>query len=338
MRRISLILILFFISAYLATSVSANVSTNTSSGIGTYYAPHQVKIFVRNGLGSPLEGVNVTATYVESSSPLDWLYSWLGMSTAVSPTNTTLSGTTGTDGAVIFIMMEMLKYHITVQKTGVIDTAVDIYPKDDTYTIYSSAFGESGQWYEHGYNPLEVVTFSAENAEINASYGIINVTYVDLLHNTTQAVIWINRTVISNGTEIFITNYTDTSGGNFTKSLYVVDQRGHSYMLRLNASHGTLGTVYRSGGFSFDSGPMQVGPIPESWHLPLAMICLLFTGMLIPLSRIGTGLLFLCFEGWVWAGVGWLHDAAPLPVIAAALTLSTVLAVAYMLVEKKREG
>lgn len=305
-------------------------------GVGFRYGAHHVKIFARNSLGVPLEGVLVNATFLESSGPLEWLYAWLGLAPSAAPMVETLSGHTGTDGAIDFMMFESLKYHITADKADTISAAMDIYPKDDTYTIFSSPFGGSGQWYEHGYNELEIIGFSAENAEINSTMGLVNVSYTDALGGTSQADVWVNKTTAGNSTEEFVTSFVH-GAGNFTTGLYVPNQRGHSYMVRLNATHSTFGTVYRSGSFAFDSGPINIGPIPESWHLPIALIVLLFTAMLIPLTGANVGLMFLCFEGWVFFGMGWLRDFASPVITGTALVLMTVLVVAFMFIEKKNE-
>lgn len=311
-------------------------ATEAPRGLGIRYPSHNVKFFVRNGLGVPLANVTVTATYMEASGPLDWLYSWLGMSATVTPQNTSLTGHTGTDGALNFMMIEMMKYHV-IAVGDEINVSMDVYPKDDTYTIWSSDFGSS-QWFEHHYNELEVIDFSASSAEVNSSYGVANVTYIDALHETSSAYVWVNRTEAGSPIEYEITNYTDTSGGNFTHSLWIPDPRGHSYIVRLNATHTEFGNVYRVGSFSFDSGPLQVGPIPESWHLPIALSLLLFIGMLIPISGTGPGLLFFCFAAWAFFGIRWLDDLAPRNTTMAAITLATVVTLAYIFKDKLREG
>ncbi len=244
---------------------------------------------------------------------------------------------TGYDGAVDFMMVESVKYHVTVVKAGEINTAIDVYPVDSAYNVWASPFA-TGQWYEQGYNVLVVINFTADSHEVNSSFGVVNFTYLDSLGGTSYAFVWVNKSLgVVNGTELEqeVGNYTAAAGGNFSSSIWILNHRGNSYRIRVNATTTAFGFVYRTGPFSFPPGPLQVGDIPESWHIFIAMVALMMTAMTIPLTGIVPGLWVWCFEGWIWFGIGWLNDLHPNAYIrATALGLATIATLFYTFSQK----
>jgi hypothetical protein len=79
--------------------------------------------------------MNVTTVVVESSSPWAWITDILGIDLGtVAIQNTTLSGTTGDDGAIVFLMVETLQYRVDFTKVSEsISEHNLLYPKEDSY-------------------------------------------------------------------------------------------------------------------------------------------------------------------------------------------------------------
>ncbi|MFA5410016.1 MAG: PKD domain-containing protein, partial [Bacilli bacterium] len=86
--------------------------------------------------GQRLDNVTVTATPLESTGPLAWLYDLFGISGEVDINGTILSGTTGTDGGIVFSMVRTVKYQIdVVDPSRGINTTITTYPHEDEVVI-----------------------------------------------------------------------------------------------------------------------------------------------------------------------------------------------------------
>jgi hypothetical protein len=83
----------------------------------TTYFPHLVRISCMNYLGTPIQDMSVTAVVVESTSPYSWLADIFGINTNQTEiVNTTLKGTTDSEGGIAFMMVENLKYKLDFSK------------------------------------------------------------------------------------------------------------------------------------------------------------------------------------------------------------------------------
>ena len=102
-----------------------------------YIAPHEVRFVVHDIYGAAIPDVAVTAVGWASSmpDPAGWLLELFGINTATTPTNSTMAGTTGTDGSIVFIMFPAYKYNITFTKAGYNIPIQYIWPKEDQYLI-----------------------------------------------------------------------------------------------------------------------------------------------------------------------------------------------------------
>jgi hypothetical protein len=101
-----------------------------------YFTPHKVRFECHDYLGAPIVGMNVSVIGVESSlGSLDWVPYLFGLNLNDTPIlNTTMTATTGSDGSVVFIMIETEKYelHYTYPAKA-IDERRYYYPKEDSY-------------------------------------------------------------------------------------------------------------------------------------------------------------------------------------------------------------
>ena len=101
------------------------------------YPPHSVRFLCIDEYNHPIQNITIRAVYQESSSPLDWLAEWLGLTPNVQINNTTMEATTGLDGSVVFLMVQSVQYRVTVEAPAPLNMTktFDLYPKEDEITI-----------------------------------------------------------------------------------------------------------------------------------------------------------------------------------------------------------
>jgi PKD repeat protein len=114
-----------------AGEIAMNITTIKSS---TYY-PHLVRLTCNDYMGKPISDVTVSAVVTESTAPYSWVTDMFGIDTNQTPvTNTTLIGTTDSDGAIVFLMVEDLKYKLDFSKADEdISQTSYLYPKESEY-------------------------------------------------------------------------------------------------------------------------------------------------------------------------------------------------------------
>ena len=148
----------------LTISSDAGVATTTKSSYivitnavvqNTWWTPHVVQVTVMDTYGQRLAGLNITATYNESSMPEAWVNQLYGIqgTTAGEIVNKSLvlGGTTGSDGTITFTMLGSLKYdiYLTSATYGLDRYHVSAYPKDDMLNIYVTTNGDTVPIYKN---------------------------------------------------------------------------------------------------------------------------------------------------------------------------------------------
>lgn len=102
------------------------------AGSGGVPAVAPTRFVIQTYSGQPLENVNVTATPLESTGPLAWLYDLFGISGDVDINGTVLTGTTDSGGGIVLPLIRSVKYRIdVVDASRGIDTSITIYPQED---------------------------------------------------------------------------------------------------------------------------------------------------------------------------------------------------------------
>ena len=302
------------------------------------YPPHNVRFVVRSAFGAPIEGVTVEATgYETTMGSWSWLLDLLGIDYGKTQVhNQTMTGTTGSDGGIDFMMFEAIKYRVTFYKDGVINTTWEGFPKDEYYTIWAPRFGTS-EWFEHGVNPLEAVNFTVTGTTATEDEATITVYYNDTLKNTTGAAVYLNQT-FTNGTEILVQQYLGGTAATWNHTFNLPgDHRGESYIVRLRAQHETLGNITRDYGVYYKPAPISFG-LPEDLLLYGAMLVMIFTALFFGQSSVGAGCIVFAFEGWLFYWIGWLQDLGSEYVVGTALIIISLVAVLVNVMQRsKRE-
>lgn len=311
----------------------------SASSFTNWAATHYVEFRVRSWTGAPVKNVNITATYVETSGPLDWIYSWAGVPTNVSVQNTTMFGHTGDDGVVTFLMVPSVQYEVIAQKTGEVDESMTVYPQDDYYNIWVGGGANASNMYSSGYNELDVIKFSTNGTEINSTHGRIHVEYIDLLSQTTSATVFVNQStsVGNTTTETTVASYTSTAAGNFTYDFDLAGARDKSYIVRMRSTGTTFTNVSRDYGVTFPPGPITLG-IPEPLLVYAGMFALIFIALCFTRTLPGPATIIIMFFAWIFYFMRWWNNMAPEWVVVTALTFFSILAVVFnvMIRSKKR--
>jgi len=302
------------------------------------YPPHNVRFVVRSAFGAPIEGVTVEATgYETTMGSWAWLFDLLGIDYGKTQVhNQTMTGTTGSDGGIDFMMFEAIKYRVTFYKEGEIDTTWEGFPKDEYYTIWAPRFGTS-EWFEHGVNPLEAVNFTVTGTTATEDEATITVYYNDTLANTTTSAVYLSQT-FTDGTEELIQQYLGGAASTWNHTFTLEgDHRGESYLVHLRAQHGTLGNITRDYGVYFKPAPISFG-LPEDLLLYGAMAVMIFTALFFGQSSVGAGCIVFAFEGWLFYWIGWLQDLGSEYAVGTALIIISVVAVLVNVMQRsKRE-
>ena len=215
------------------TTKAGYITVNGSGGSGGVASLSTVKVrfVILDYVGQRFNNVTVTATPLESTGPWAWLEDLLGIPGEVDVENEVLTGTTGTDGAIVFTMVESVKYRVDITDPAQgISTSITIYPKEDEIPVYiwpatTPPLGETVD-YDLSATPLD-----DENTRLR-------LTYSDALDNTTSVTFYVTT---ENGT--LIHSETKTGDANVTISYEMVNVPGEVYIFGFEARHGTYGVI-----------------------------------------------------------------------------------------------
>lgn len=203
---------------------------DSSSGPSANYIPHPVRFTYVDATGNPITGATVTAIAQESSNPWSWLSSVFGFNTNLTNINTTLSGTTGHDGTLSFLMVETVQYEVhCVKASAGINHTVDIYPKESEYFIRIGSLPSVGANYpSYSLNATTVGTNVVLFGNYSDTSGSTTAAYFVVLNST--------------GSEVHNSSITLTSG---VGSAYfaVNNTKGDQYREGIVAFHSTEGTI-----------------------------------------------------------------------------------------------
>lgn len=302
------------------------------SGPGAYYAPHSVEFRFQDLFGNPVSGATVNATPIETTlGSWEWLEKLYGYSSDVDLRNTTLEGVTGTDGTIAFTMVDTIKYRVTVDdKQRGITKTIEIYPKDDHYTIVVGFLISSTN------RDAEInVTFTT--TEINDTTRLFSVTYADT-GNKTQS---INFTVYAKPTDE-IGNFTLVhseikTGSTANFSYTATNWRNTTYYIGYEATmdDGTKRSEARGYEYHIRRILWDLGLEEDEYHYYtwISIALLILVGTMFSGITVRYGAVFVPMFALLLWYVGWLRFAGDIGILGAAM----VLGVLFYYKEKSRE-
>ena len=288
---------------------------SVSGGAGVYYAAHYVKFEVLEGLyfiyNNPVSDVNVSV-YMENETAM---------------ANGT--GTTGTDGSIVFEMVENVRYTVCFDKASWNEN-LTLYPKDDKYTVYIFKLSFIPTADEDLYGSVDW-NFSTE--EIDSDQRYFNLSYNDTLNETTELNFYIfdvNRTLLYNST------MTDTSVHDFSN--ITTNWTGAIFYVKFNGTHDTYGDLSELKAYDFPEGDYRISLGleeygAEKYYSWIAIGFLFLVGSLFSATNTKFGAVLLPGFAFVFGWMGWLTGTH----LAIALPVCAVIGVLFYMSETEKE-
>ncbi|HHY08642.1 MAG TPA: carboxypeptidase regulatory-like domain-containing protein [Corynebacteriales bacterium] len=266
------------------------------------YPPHSVRFLCIDEYNRPLQNVTIHAVYQESSSPVDWLADWLGISPKVKVNNTAMEGTTGLDGSVVFLMVSSVQYRITVTAPAPLNMTktFDIYPKDDQVTIRFQT--------SPGTDLSAMPAYDLTATETDPSTVRLALTYND----TTNATTHLAFQVYDHATgDLIHTQTFDASKfpGTVSPSYDVSNTNGAMYRFGFTAQNSAHGEISQYKGITLrgDNLLVDLGFEDRTLYQWLAVLLLfLFAGAFSGTNVKQGAILVPLFGGGLFWFIGWL--------------------------------
>jgi len=266
------------------------------------YPQHNVRFLCVDEYNHPLQNVTITAVYQESSGPVSWITDWLGLSQNVHVANSTLQGTTGLDGSVIFLMVQSVQYRMTVAAPAPLNMTktFDLYPKEDQITI---RFVTSP-----GPDLSTMPAYDLTATEINASAVRLALTYND----TTNATTSLTFNVYDHATGDVINTQTfgaSSFPGTVSPTYTVENTKGAMYRFGFEATNTAHGPISQYTGITLkgDNLLVDLGFEDRTLYQWLAVILLfLFAGAFSGTTVKQGAILVPAFGGGLFWFIGWL--------------------------------
>lgn len=264
------------------------------------YAGHQVRFVVQDNFGRPLEGVNITAQAIEASTPWSWITNLLGIESTedMDIQNTTLSGTTGTDGSWTTIMVESVKYRMTFTEEDLgINVVRDLYPKEDEYVIWirlrevvnASAYPDYLVW--------------AEDVDIDTV--AIKMMYHDPGLGTTD----LDYYILDSDGAIVHTHSWSPVTTEYTNHSYNLDNvKGEQYTFGFNATHEDYGEISFWKGITMKGTGLLVdlGFEDSNWYMWISLCIVFIVGGCFHISTVKQGVIVTPLMAGLFWYIGWL--------------------------------
>jgi hypothetical protein len=301
------------------------------------YPPHNVKFTVQTLLGTPIPGVNVTAQGIQQTPSTNIIERLLGINMTTTPINSEImTGTTDTNGEINFMMVEAVKYRISLYKPDVVDQTLEIYPKEDTYPIIISTAG--GPLLPDAGDALRDIRINVTTST-EGDTGHIHIDYNDTTLKTTGLTIQVTQqnTTDSSAPEEVIASHTVANDANVTHTFDLSVYKGQSFFVRLEAEHPDFGTINRDYAVAFKGVRVPLGPLPDGLYIYVAGFGLMLLGGIFGATSATRGVVVIAFAGWLFWGFGWLDDLGLIAPVSLGL-VSTIAVMGVIVTRYKEEG
>lgn len=291
------------------------------------YTPHLVRFIAKDYSGQPLSDIRVYAQGYESTAPDNWIYNILGLDMGTVPmANATLTGSTSSDGSIVFMMLENVQYKVnfTSQAKGV-SQEMTVYPKEDSYLVIlgTSAAGDSNSNWGGG-SALITRNLVANQSGNKLTF---NLTYLDPASQTTSILFWVTD---ANKQPL----YNETYSGAAHNFSYVLDPitHGSTYYYGYRASHPTYGYIAGNSLITTHSrllAPLEYLGWDTSWYMWITVVCLIFFVALFSGTTSIYGTLLFPFWSLFFGFIGWL-DWCPWEFLVGVAVLGTLAFISKM--------
>lgn len=305
------------------TTKAGYITVNGSSGGGgtggsTSLSTVKLRLIVMDYVGQRFDGVTVTATPLESTGPWAWLEDLFGVPGTVDVQNEVLTGTTGSDGGIVFALIESVKYRIDITdpEQG-ISTSITLYPKEDEVPIYI---------WPATTPPLgKTVDYTLTANPINDERTNLQVSYRDGLENTTSITFY-----VKNESGHVIHSETRTRPGNITLTYEMENDPGSVYYFGFEAQHGIYGQITQDQFIRFENNRPMVDF--ADW-IPLWVYNWIAIGLIVSIAAIfgfqtlKFGVVIVPVFALAFTFIGWLNTSIMLTL--CAMTLGVMMYLRY---------
>jgi len=242
--------------------VKSTVSNNPS----IVYIPQQVRFQLVDMNGYFMSGVFVQATPINFTAPDNWTQTLLGITPSVGIRNTTVYGTTASDGSWAAPMLQSFQYQINMTRDSDVNYNFTLYPTslDYKFMIPTGAFVPIT-------TPSNVVAYSLENATIDSTHQFVNMSYNDGSLNTDYLAFNIydlNRTLLQS------TNYTGATANAQNFSVILTCPKGQSFTYGFQANQSAYGWINQSSTITIMS-QIELLPNGPAWITQWVAIALI---------------------------------------------------------------
>ena len=279
------------------------------------YYPHLTRFVLKDIYGNPIPGVLVTVQGYQITASHNWVLEMIGLDLSRTKLDTqSMSGITGSDGSVVFLMLEIVSYDITFSGGPVEGTPTEtLFPKEDSY-LYQLAVVGAGSLFEQG---SSVLTHNLTARGLNYTALQFHGSFNDTTGHTSSGYFWITDT---EGGPIY--NQTVASNNLSVGYTLIPFTPGSMYFFGLNLTNSDYGYINYREVITAPAGrllhPLEDRGIDTEWYKWITIIALvLFVAMFSGITNIYGSLLFP-----IWAlfftFIGWLDWCPPPFVIGVA--------------------
>lgn len=281
-------------------SIQLTPSTETNSNQIVQYQAHQVRIRCLDYNGNPLENVAISAIGVESTiSSYTWITDILGINLDATPIhNTTMNGTTGSDGSAVFLMLESTKYKIdfTSVAASVSQTSY-LYPKEDNYDFIF--------WTESprlSSTSIKIQWWNATNIT-NPTYMDLGVKYTDTGSSTNSLVY-----TISDENSNIVYNQTSSTPNSWNISYPILKERGKSYLMTIRANSTWYAQpIKESNVILFSGSPGIPFDLGTEWNNWISIAIIAIAALLFGRASLKYAMAIVPLLALMFAYIGWLQ-------------------------------
>ena len=225
-----------------ATHTVQLVTAGNTNNPGIVYIPQQVRFQLIGTDGAYLSNVFIQATPINFTAPANWTETLLGISPSVGIRDTTVYGTTASDGSWVAPMLQSFQYQINLTRGTDVNYNFTIYPLSNDYKFTIPVGG-----YLPIVTPSNIVSYSLQNATINESstvmYQFINMTYNDGSLNTDKLSFVVYN---ANNTLVYSRNYTGAASNAQNFSYVQQCNKGQAYTYGFQANQSAYGWINQS--------------------------------------------------------------------------------------------
>lgn len=278
------------------TSAVAPGEEDTTGGYGLQYPPHNVRFVFVDTTGTPIDGATVTADPGETSlGAWGWITDIFGFNDDVDIAGTTMTGTTGSDGSISFLMIAEINYNVScVKASDSVNHTVSIFPKESEYFIRIGRLP-----YVTDYPEYNLTAY-----ELNATHVRLQANFTDDANQTNPITFYVR-----NDTGTVYSAAFNLTAGNGTMYYDVPNTRGSTYQFGFNGTNTQHGNVSAFQGIDMKgSGPLVDYGWSDFYYqiAALAIIFLVAGGIGAMDVKIGA-IIVPVFAGIFWY-IGWLPD------------------------------